>query len=376
MIGGRQSIDALDRWAGSGDRKGPQARMAGVTILDVARAAGVSTSTVSNLLNGRTGRMLPETRERVESTIRDLGYRPNRAARQLRTGKPQVIGLVVPSVGNPYWGALARYLEAAALTEGYHVLLCNSERDPGRERQYVDELVSDGIQGIVLCSSLPSLEHVAGLLDDGLRLVAFDRTAQSDDPASLVNVSVDNTIGAELMGEHLVSLGHRRIAFVSGAIRSVNRTERFQGFLRALERAGIARPDVVTWPGSSADSTFGDVEAAELGRVAATELLTGPTPPTAIFAVNDMTAIGVCRAVRDAGMEVGSDVSVAGFDDIVLAELYSPRLTTVRQPMKEMAEAAFRALHAPQEEGVSAHGRSLLFRPELVVRDSTAAPVS
>jgi DNA-binding LacI/PurR family transcriptional regulator len=351
--------------------------MAGITILDVARAAGVSTSTVSNLLNGRTGRMLPETRERVESTIRELGYRPNRAARQLRTGKPQVIGLVVPSVGNPYWGALARYLEAAALTEGYHVLLCNSERDPARERQYVDELVSDGIRGIVLCSSLPSLEHVSGLIEDGLRLVAFDRTAQADDPVGLVNVSVDNTIGAELMGEHLVSLGHRRIAFVSGAIRSVNRTERFAGFLRALERAGIARPDVVTWPGSSsADGTFGDVEAAELGRVAATDLLSGPNPPSAIFAVNDMTAIGVCRAVRDAGMEVGRDVSVAGFDDIVLAELYSPRLTTVRQPMKEMAAAAFRALHSPADGQPPAQATSLLFRPELVVRDSTAAPAA
>ena len=353
------------------NRRGPHPHMAGVTILDVARAAGVSTSTVSNLLNGRTERMLPETRQRVESTIRKLGYRPNRAARQLRTGKPQVIGLVVPSVGNPYWGALARHVEAAALTQGFHVLLGNSERDPGRERQYVDELVSDGIRGIVLCSSLPSLEHVSSLLEDGLRLVAFDRTAQATDPAGLINVSVDNTIGAELMGEHLVSLGHRRIAFVSGAIRSINRTERFEGFLRALERAGIARQDVVTWPGSSVDSQFGDVEAAELGRVATTELLAGPNPPTAIFAVNDMTAIGVCRAVRDAGLEVGQDISVAGFDDIVLAELYSPALTTVRQPMKEMAAAAFRALHTPQDDDGSGPGTSLLFRPELVVRDST-----
>jgi DNA-binding LacI/PurR family transcriptional regulator len=347
--------------------------MAGITIQDVARAAGVSTSTVSNLLNGRTGRMLPATRERVENTIKELGYRPNRAARQLRTGKPQMIGLVVPSVGNPYWGALARHLEAAALAEGHHVLLCNSERDPDRERQYVDELISDGIRGIVLCSSLPSLEHVSGALDAGLRLVAFDRTAQADDPASLVNVSVDNTIGAELMGEHLVGLGHRRIAFVSGAIRSVNRTERFHGFLRALERAGIARPDVVTWPGS-ADGAFGDVEAAELGRVAATELLAGPNPPTAIFAVNDMTAIGVCRAVRDAGLEVGRDISVAGFDDIVLAELYAPRLTTVRQPMREMAAAAFQSLLGRDQSENAAGATSLLFRPELVVRESTGAP--
>ncbi|MFE6734601.1 LacI family DNA-binding transcriptional regulator [Microbacterium sp. NPDC057650] len=348
--------------------------MTGVTILDVARAAGVSTSTVSNLLNGRTNRMLPETRDRVESTIRDLGYRPSRAARQLRTGKPQTIGLIVPSVGNPYWGALARHIESVALAHGNHVLLCNSERDPERERQYVDELVSDGIRGIVLCSSLPSLEHVEGLLDDGLRLVAFDRTAQADDPVGLVNVSIDNAIGAELMGDHLVSLGHRRIAFVSGAIRSVNRAERFRGFSTALERAGITVPEVVSSPGSAVDNAFGDVEAAELGREAATRLLQGPSAPTAVFAVNDMTAIGVCRAVRDLGMEVGRDVSVAGFDDIVLAELYAPRLTTIRQPMKEMAAAAFRALSTPPAEEATAQGRTLLFRPELVVRESTAPP--
>ncbi|GAA2180499.1 LacI family DNA-binding transcriptional regulator [Brooklawnia cerclae] len=347
--------------------------MSRVTILDVARTAGVSTSTVSNLLNGRTDKMHPHTRQRVESAIRDLGYRPNRAARQLRIGQPDVIGLVVPSVGNPYWGALARYLEAAALAEGYHVLLCNSERDPDRERHYIDELLAEGVRGIVLCSSLHSLEHVTELLDQGLRLVAFDRSAQATDPPSLVSVSVNNVVGGELMGNHLTSLGHRRIAFVSGAIRSINRTERLRGFLHAAERAGIAKDEITVW-GGSADAPLGDVEAAEVGRAATAELLANAEPPTAIFAVNDMTAIGVCRAIRDAGLEVGRDISVAGFDDIMLAELYAPRLTTVRQPMKDMAAAAFESLHAAVETEDPTPGSSLLFRPELVVRESTAAP--
>ena len=115
-----------------------------VTIYQVAEAAGVSPSTVSNVLNGRDGRMLPQTRRRVEQAMTELGYHPNRAARQLRTGRSSAIGLIVPSVANPFWGAFARHLEAAALAQGYHVLLCNSERDPARERTYVEELWADG----------------------------------------------------------------------------------------------------------------------------------------------------------------------------------------------------------------------------------------
>ncbi len=347
--------------------------MSDVTIKDVATAARVSPSTVSNLLNGRTHRMLPETRQRIERTIKELGYRPNRAARQLRTGRSQVIGLVVPSVGNPYWGAFARHLESAALAEGYHVLLCNSERDPDREHQYVSELISDGVLGVVLCSSLPSLEHVLPLVDHGLRLVAFDRKAQADDPDSLVSISVDNAVGGELAGDHLVRLGHRRVAFVSGALRSINRRERLHGFLTALERAGIAESDVLRWRGAG-DDQLGDVEAAELGKEAAAELLSRRQRPTAIFAINDMTALGVCRAVRDAGLEVGRDVSVVGFDDIVLADLSSPPLTTVRQPLPDLAGAAFTELRQRLDDTEVRPGRSLLFRPELVVRASTAPP--
>lgn len=347
--------------------------MAEVTIQQVAKAAGVSPSTVSNLLNGRAHRMLPETRLRVENTIERLGYRPNRAARQLRTGRTQTIGLVVPSVGNPFWGSFARQLESAALAEGYHVLLCNSERDPDRERRYIEELWSDGIRGIVLCSSLPSLEHVAPIMQRGLHLVAFDRAAQADDPDTLVSISIDNAVGSQLATAHLTDLGHRRLAFVSGALGSVNRKDRYRGFAAALEQAGLSSESAILWPGAS-DWRFGDVESAELGRNAAHELLTGDDPPTGIVAINDMCALGICRGIRDVGLEVGTDVSVVGFDDIVLADLYDPPLTTVRQPMADMAAAAIAELKTRVEAGEPTPGRSLLLRPELVVRSSTAPP--
>ena len=345
--------------------------MSGVTIYQVAREAGVSPSTVSNLLNGRPGRMLPQTRQRVEAAIERLGYRPNRAARQLRTGRIQVIGLVVPSVANPFWGTFARHLEAAALESGYHVLLCNSERDPDRERKYVEELWADGIRGVVLCSSLPSLEHLMPIVRDGLGLVAFDRTAQVGDPETLVNISLDNVVGAQLATRHLLELGHKRIAFVSGSLRSVNRRERFRGFCEALEAAGLDPADSPVWSGGP-DERYGDLDVAGLGRTAATELLSGERPPTAIVAINDMCALGVCAGIRDAGLRVADDVSVIGFDDIVLADLAAPALTTIRQPLPEMAAAAFAHLRAGIESGEPIPGQSLLMRPELIVRASTA----
>ena len=346
--------------------------MSEVTIHQVAQLAGVSASTVSNLLNGRTERMQATTRTRIEDAIARLGYRPNRAARMLRTGRVQVIGLVVPSVGNPFWGALARELEAVALDHGYHVLLCNSERDPERERRYIEELLDEGIRGVVLCSSLRSLDHVAPLTDRGLTLVAFDRAAQADDPSWLVSITVDNAMGAELATRHLLELGHRRLAFVSGAVRSVNRQERLRGFRVALEDHGLSPDDAMIWPGLITDD-FGDEDAAAIGRAAARELMASDEPPTGIVAVNDMCAVGVCRGVRDAGRSVPGDVSVVGFDDILLAELYEPPLTTVRQPLREMALATFRELRARLEQTGQTAGSSVLLRPELIVRDSTAA---
>ncbi|SDN71874.1 DNA-binding transcriptional regulator, LacI/PurR family [Allokutzneria albata] len=344
-----------------------------VTIYQVARAAGVSPSTVSNLLNGRPGRMLPATRQRVEEAIERLGYRPNRTARQLRTGRTQAIGLVVPSVANPFWGTFARHLEGAALAEDYHVLLCNSEREPERERRYLEQLWDDGIRGVVLCSSLPSLDHVKPLLDAGLTVVAFDRTAQAGDPETLVNISVDNVVGAHLVTQHLLSLGHRRLAYVSGSLRAVNRQERYRGYLSAIAEAGLDMT-AANVELSTSDDRYGDRDAAELGRARTVELLSSPNPPTALVAMNDMCALGVCAGVRDTGRRVGEDVSVVGFDDILLAELYAPALTTVRQPLERMAAEAFQHLRTGIEGGAPVAGRSLLIRPELVVRASTAPP--
>ena len=319
--------------------------------------------------------MLPETQDRVSAAIERLGYRPNRAARQLRTGRTRTIGLIVPSVSNPFWGAFARDLEAAALAQGLNVLLCNSERDPDRERDYIEELWDDGIRGMVLCSSLPSLDHLLPIIERGLELVTFDRPAQPDDPASVVSISIDNVMGGYLATQHLIDLGHTSLAFVSGSLGSVNRTGRYRGFSTALEAAGLDAGAARTWSGLDA-VPFGDVEAAEVGRRAAHEIFSQANRPTAVVAVNDMTALGVCRGLRDLGLTVGGDVSVVGFDDIILADLYDPPLTTVRQPIAQMARLAVEEITAHGTRSGTEPGRSVLLRPELVVRASTSVPSS
>jgi DNA-binding LacI/PurR family transcriptional regulator len=344
-----------------------------VTIQQVAAAAGVSTSTVSNVLNGRASRMQPSTKERVAEAMSRLGYRPNRAARQLRTGRTRTVGLIVPSVGNPFWGAFARELEQAAFAAGYNLLLCNSGRDPQRELGYVEELWDGGVHDVVLCTSLPSLLHLSGMIDQGLHIVTFDRPSQPDDPASVSSISIDNYVGGHIATSHLTSLGHHRLSFVSGALSSVNRTGRYRGFLDAIEASGLTRADTVTWAGIDT-AAYSDLDADDVGRRAAHELFALPDPPTAVVAINDMTALGFCRGLRDLGLRVGRDVSVVGFDDIILADLYDPPLTTVRQPIAHMARLAIDEVIAYSAAAPLRleQGKSLLLRPELVIRASTA----
>lgn len=338
----------------------------GVTIKDVARAAGVSPSTVSNLLNGRDDQMHPETRERVLAVMNASGYRPSRIARQLRAGRNLTFGLIVPSVANPFWGSWAAHLESAALAHGRQIYLCNSERDPARERAYVDQLWADGVEHIVLSTSLLSLDHLRPAMEAGLRVIAFDREPEPEDPEGLLRVSVDNESGARLATEHLLECGHRRIGFVSGAITTVSRRRRLAGYRCALADHGVAFDRDLVWDAPG----FGDADFGALGRESVCTLLRLADPPTAFVAINDMFAVGASAAIREAGPS-GEGMAVVGFDDIEIAGLISPTLTTVQQPLAQMAAEVLRLIvnDVPDDEAA----RSVVIAPSLVVRESTTA---
>jgi DNA-binding LacI/PurR family transcriptional regulator len=346
------------------------------TIQDVATLAGTSPSTVSNLLNGRVERMRPETRLRVERAMQQLGYRANEVARHLKNGYAPIIGLVIPSVANPFWGSFVQHVEEAAHARGYQVLLGNGGRDPEREMQYAESLWVHGVRGIIFGSSPISLTYVLKLVERGIRVVVFDRSVAHgdlDEWAGIDGVSVDNVAGGYQATKHLLDLGHRHIGFISGPLRTASRLERLEGYRLALLDSGI-RPDrSLVWADQRAN-TIGDVEGAEIGREGARALLSRTQRPTGLLTINDMYALGALAGARDLGLQAPHDISIIGFDDIPIAELASPSLTTIRQPLGDMMTLAVQTLIGRltgEKEGPAQH---ITVPTELILRESTGAP--
>lgn len=341
-----------------------------VTIADVARLAKVSPSSVSNVLNGRSERMKPSTKERIERAIEQLGYTPNHVARQLRTGHAPIIGLIVPSVANPFYGIFSRLVEEVALTGGYQVLLGNSDRNPDREQRYAKELWGYGVRGIIFGSSLTQFTHLESLIEQGLHVVAFDRPTQQSDRIAIDSIGVDNVQVARLATKHLLALGHRRIGFISGPIRTVNRLDRLEGYRMTLQETDIEFDPQFVWEGVA--SNFGDVTAVELGRQGAHDLLSKTNRPTAVITINDMYAFGVYAGARDLGLNIPEDVSVVGVDDIVLAEVVQPPLTTVHQPIRDITRLAVERLIGRLQDTCTEPVGHQILSPTLIVRASTA----
>ena len=342
-------------------------KTAPATIDDVARHAGVSISTVSNVLNGRESRMRTETLARVQQAIAELGFRPNQSARRLKTGHMPMIGLLVPSIANPFFGSLVRWVEEAAIARGYGVLLCNTQRSADRELEYAQAFMAQGVKCVILGSSLQAQQHLAPLIEGGLAAVSFDRTAQHA-PLPMDYVSLDNHRAGAMAAEHLLALGHRKLVYVSAPVRSVSRVARLDGAREACARAGVKLETHV----SDVTVAQAEMEMAEIGRAAAHALKKQRGKATGFVAMNDMVAIGLMAGLRDAGRQVPDDVSVVGIDDLFLGQYISPTLSTVRQPMQAMATAAVERVLA-RLKAIDEPPHELVFMPELVVRESTAA---
>ncbi|CAN5601823.1 LacI family DNA-binding transcriptional regulator [soil metagenome] len=347
-----------------------------VTIQDVAVLSGTSASTVSNLLNGRIEKMRPETRERIERAMVQLGYRANEVARHLKTGQAPIIGLVIPSVANPFWGAFVQHVEEAALRHDYQVLLGNGGRDIAREQRYAESLWAHGVRGVIFGSSPLSLDHILRLVERGLKVVVFDRRLRESDYAThagIESVSVDNVAGGYIATKHLLDLGHRTIGFLSGPLHTSSRLERLEGYRNALIDAGIKHDRGLVWA-DSVHGGSGDVEGAEIGRAGAKELLSRADRPTGIVTINDMYALGAYAGARDLGLRVPEDVSIIGFDDIAMAAIAHPALTTVRQPIADMMNLAVDTLIGRLEGTLVGPSEHVTVATELIHRGSTAPP--
>jgi LacI family transcriptional regulator len=331
------------------------------SIKEVARLAGVSLGTVSNVLN-QPERVAEETRRRVLDAIAQLGYVRNDSARQLRAGSSRQIAIVVLDVANPFFTDVVRGAEDTAAEHGVMVVVCNSAEDAGRERRHLEILEEQRIRGVLITPVDDGRDsRLEKLIHRGTPVVLVDRGSGWTNRCS---VAVNDVHGGRLAGEHLVERGHKRIAFVGGptSIRQV--ADRLQGFREAAE--GSAKLRTVATPNLTVAS----------GRTAAGEVadLPGGERPTAVFCANDLLALGVLQEMTRRGVRVPQDVAIVGYDDIEFAAAAAVPLSSVRQPREQLGRTAAQLLLEEIEANGRHEHRHVVFQPELVLRESSSRP--
>jgi LacI family transcriptional regulator len=327
---------------------------------DVARAAGVSVATISRVVN-RSGEVAAPTREHVLEVVRELGYATNRSASALSGGRTGLVGVVLPRMRAPYFDVLVDAIVHALIEHDLRAVICPSLREHG-ESGLLDTLVPGVTEGAVVVLPSESSAELRAVHERGYPLVVLDPKTPLE--PGIPSVSAANTSGAVAAVEHLIELGHRRIGAVTGPPGWCATEERLSGYRAALASVGIVPEPSLIAPA--------DFEVAG-GRTAADRLLSLREPPTAVLAFNDNLAVGTCQAARARGLSVPGDLSVVGFDDSAQAALVTPPLTTVRQPLDEMARVAV-GLLVRQLAGGSIEPLRIDLATSLVVRGSTAPP--
>ena len=330
-----------------------------VTIREVAKKAGVSTTTVSHVLNG-SRLVSAATASRVRRAMQELHYKPNAVARSLRRKHTLTLGLVVPDSANPFFAEMARGVQDYAFDQGYSVIFGSSNGNLERERAYLQVLIEKQVEGLVFVSAGESSPNIKYLQSESIPIVILDREFEGVRADYLTS---DNRQGGFLATEHLISLGHRAIGCITGPSAIVSSAQRLSGYREALAAYSIPyQPDLVV---------EGDYTATSGYQATQRFLALGPRRPTAIFALNDMMAMGCLGAVHEAGLRVPEDVAVVGFDDIVLASYTFPPLTTVRQQKYEMGRLAAKIIIDRTQSGDGSEPQRYVLPVELVVRGST-----
>ncbi len=332
------------------------------TITEVARRAGVSTATVSRVLNSNP-KVDPVLAARARQAIEELGYEPSRVARSLRTRTSRVWALIIPDIRNPFFTDTIRGIEDVAHEEDYLIVLCNSESDIGKESGYMKLAVAEHMAGIILspasqdtASALSSAHHKAVVTFDRRLALPFDW------------VGIDSQLGAEMATDHLIDNGYRRIACISGPTNTTTGADRLAGYTRALSRAYD-------------DDTHSLIELGDFGETCAYEamqrLLQLKEPPDAVFTANNLTTLGALRAIDERGLRVPDDIGVVGFDDLPWAPLVRTPVTTVSQPTYQLGVETARLLLS-RINGNTGPARTVMLAPSLRVRASSTPrePVS
>jgi LacI family transcriptional regulator len=330
------------------------------SIREVAKRAGVSLGTVSNVMN-RPEIVAEKTRQRVLAAIAEIGFVRNGSARQLRAGYSQHIGLVVLDVANPFFTEVARGAEDAANAAGFIVILCNSDDSLEKERHYLHVLEEQRTRGLLITPVLNDANYLLRLREHGMAVVLLDRPSRIRD---LCSVAVDDVRGGELAAAHLLEQGHRQLLFVNGPLNIRQCADRRRGVRRAVKSSGLDPSRAVM------EITVPTLNARE-GEAAIERLLAATTLPAAVFCANDLLAFGVMRGLSRHGISIPGDVALVGYDDVDIASMLSIPLTSVHQPKYELGRSAAELLIDEALNSSSHQHKQVMYQPELIVRESS-----
>jgi LacI family transcriptional regulator len=330
-----------------------------MTLHDLARELNLSIATISRALS-RPENVAPLTRQRVLAAVHRHNYTPNGTTRSLRTQQTRTIGVVVSDIRNSFFAAVVKAIEDEARANGYTVLICNADEDRAKEEAALQLLLDRKVSGVINCSTGANLDLLRTFQRSGAVLVDFDRESGLNNVDTVV---VDNRRGAELATQHLVDLGHREIATVAGPQHLSNARGRLAGFKDTLRKNGIGL--------KKAYIQYGNFRQ-ESGFLAAEKLHSLDRPPTALFVANMEMAAGVIAFVRDKAVSIPQEISIVSFDDPLWARYMDPPLTVVSQPVESMGKCTMELLLARLRGGKPVE--TIVFTPELIIRQSTAPP--
>ncbi len=328
------------------------------TIRDVAEKAGVSVTTVSHVIN-KTRFVSEDLVKRVDDAILELNYQPSGLARSLRTKASGSLGVIIPDNTNPFFAEVVRGIEDYCYKQGYSVFLCNSDGDPDKEYNYIKLLREKGVDGMVLVSTGNDSDSLKFLDQGKIPKVIIDRDIESLNSDSVL---VDNLAGGYKATKHLLDLDHTRIGCITGSSQITPSAQRLEGYIQALKEKGITIDSTLIETGDFKSQSGGDC----LMR-----LMNQPEPPTAVFVCNDLMAFGALAAARQLEIHVPDQLSIVGFDDIAMASMIIPSLSTISQPKRELGETGATLLLQRIKDKDTAQSRIVL-EPLLVVRESSA----
>jgi len=326
------------------------------TIKDVARLAGVHPSTVSRVINDDF-RISEKTKNKVLLIIKKLGYTPNAIARGLKTKRTHTLGMLIPDITNPFFAEIARGVEDAANKNNFNVILCNTDDKPKKERTYLEILRGKRVDGLILGTAHIKDKSILGLEKKKFPYILVSRNIEKLNKNCII---VDDVEGGIMATEYLIKIGHRRIAHITGPLKTRSALNRLKGYKLVLKKHGIEYKDELVGEGDF---------KIKGGYQVMKRFLKLAEPPTAIFAANDLLALGAMQAIQKKNFHIPEDFSVIGFNDIKLASFIYPPLTTIRQPMLEMGALAVKMLIKIIEEG-EFNQRKEVLESKLIIRES------